>query len=187
MSSKAEVRAIAYLAGPDVFLPNAVEIGRVKREICTRHGIEAHYPFDSKLAMPDASPREFALAISAANEALIRRSTMVIANLSPFRSPGIDSGTAYEMGFGRALGLTIHGYSNTVRDFGSRTRAYLGLDDAAERDTEGFAIEDFGLADNLMIDGAIVESGGLFVSAPSPDLSALDAFEQLIVAIARKL
>src|SRR5438477_9776945 len=28
-----------YLAGPDVFLPDALDIGQRKREICTRHGV----------------------------------------------------------------------------------------------------------------------------------------------------
>lgn len=30
-----------YLAGPDVFLPDALQIGRQKIEICRRHGIHA--------------------------------------------------------------------------------------------------------------------------------------------------
>jgi nucleoside 2-deoxyribosyltransferase len=187
MSSNAKTRAIAYLAGPDVFLPDAVEAGRIKREICAQHGIEAHYPLDGELSMAEAPPRDFALAISAANEALIRRSTMVLANLSPFRSPGIDSGTAYEMGFGRALGLVVHGYSNSAIDFGSRTRTFLGLAKDAERDNERYLIEDFGLADNLMMEGAIAASGGRLVCVPSSDLAALAAFERLIVEIARKL
>lgn len=159
----------------------------MKREICARHGIAALYPLDCELSMPGVNPRELALAISAANEALIRRSTMVIANLSPFRSPGIDSGTAYEMGFARALGLAVHGYSNSVDAFGARTRAYLGLPATAERDAEGFLVEDFGLSDNLMIEGAIVLSGGSLVCVASRDLSAMTAFEQLVAEIARKL
>jgi nucleoside 2-deoxyribosyltransferase len=28
-----------YLAGPDVFLPDAIEIGRLKVDICARHGL----------------------------------------------------------------------------------------------------------------------------------------------------
>ncbi len=46
-----------YLAGPDVFLPDAIEIGRRKVEICARHGVTGLYPLDNKvdLAAPDAS------------------------------------------------------------------------------------------------------------------------------------
>ena len=30
-----------YLAGPDVFLPDALDIGRRKAEICARHGLRS--------------------------------------------------------------------------------------------------------------------------------------------------
>ena len=36
-----------YLAGPDVFLPDAIEVGRRKIEICARHGVTGVYPLDS--------------------------------------------------------------------------------------------------------------------------------------------
>ncbi|HJW77212.1 MAG TPA: nucleoside 2-deoxyribosyltransferase, partial [Beijerinckiaceae bacterium] len=35
-----------YLAGPEVFLPEAIEIGRIKKDLCARYGIEGLYPFD---------------------------------------------------------------------------------------------------------------------------------------------
>jgi nucleoside 2-deoxyribosyltransferase len=35
-----------YLAGPDVFLPDAVDIGRRKVELCARHGLIGLYPLD---------------------------------------------------------------------------------------------------------------------------------------------
>ena len=38
-----------YLAGPDVFLPNAAEIGRRKREICAQYGFEGVFPLDNEL------------------------------------------------------------------------------------------------------------------------------------------
>ena len=36
-----------YLAGPDVFLPDAIEIGRRKADICARHGLTGLYPLDN--------------------------------------------------------------------------------------------------------------------------------------------
>jgi nucleoside 2-deoxyribosyltransferase len=33
-----------YLAGPDVFLPDSVAVGRRKQAICRAHGLEGHYP-----------------------------------------------------------------------------------------------------------------------------------------------
>ena len=44
-----------YLAGPDVFLPDAVEIGRRKAAIRARHGLIGLYPLDNAvdLTAPD--------------------------------------------------------------------------------------------------------------------------------------
>ena len=36
-----------YLAGPDVFLPDAVEIGRRKAELCARYGVIGLFPLDN--------------------------------------------------------------------------------------------------------------------------------------------
>ena len=57
-----------YLAGPDVFLPDAIEIGRRKAAICARHGVTGHYPLDNAvdLSAPDAS-----LQIFKGNEAMM--------------------------------------------------------------------------------------------------------------------
>ena len=38
-----------YLAGPDVFLPDAVDIGRRKVELCARHGLTGLYPLDNAI------------------------------------------------------------------------------------------------------------------------------------------
>jgi nucleoside 2-deoxyribosyltransferase len=48
-----------YLAGPDVFLPDAIEIGRRKVELCARHGLTGLYPLDNAvdLSAADASLR----------------------------------------------------------------------------------------------------------------------------------
>ena len=51
-----------YLAGPDVFLPDAVEIGRRKVELCTRHGLTGLYPLDN--AIDPAAKRRLAGDIS---------------------------------------------------------------------------------------------------------------------------
>lgn len=51
-----------YLAGPDVFLPDAVEIGRHKVAVCAAHGVTGLYPLDNEIdrAAPDASRQIFA-------------------------------------------------------------------------------------------------------------------------------
>jgi nucleoside 2-deoxyribosyltransferase len=43
-----------YLAGPDVFLHDAVEIGRRKVELCRRHGLTGRSPLDNAI---DVAPK----------------------------------------------------------------------------------------------------------------------------------
>ncbi len=172
----------AYLAGPDVFLADAIAVGRRKQEACARAGITGQFPLDNVLPTA-ATPVAHARAIALANEAMIRDCDIVLANLTPFRSPSADPGTAFEIGFARALGKTIHGYSAAEDLLLARTRRMLDLDARAMHDSAGHAIEDFGMFDNLMLDSAILESGGQIVVQAADDLSAMAAFEALLVRI----
>jgi nucleoside 2-deoxyribosyltransferase len=176
-------RLKAYLAGPDVFLPDAVAVGHAKREICAAHGLEGHYPLDSEVA--GGNPRDMAMTISRLNEELVARCDIVLANLTPFRSPSLDPGTAFEIGFARALGKRIYGYSADTATLPQRTRRFFALADDAAADPRGYAIEDFGLTDNLMIDGAIDAGGGFIIAKTEPSLAALGAFRALVERIAQ--
>lgn len=147
-----------YLAGPDVFVPDPVAFGDVLKGICAEHGIEGIFPMDSDVtvALLDLPT---AYAIARANEFLIQGADGVIANMTPFRGPSMDAGTIFEIGYARALGKPVFGYTTSKESFGIRTRTVLGLP-GAERDSEGMLIEDFGCVDNLMIDGAIMNGNG---------------------------
>ena len=58
-----------YLAGPEVFLANARDIGVCKRAICERHGLVGVFPGDEEDPCdPALSPAEQGLAISRAME-----------------------------------------------------------------------------------------------------------------------
>src|SRR3954469_15798871 len=85
-----------YLAGPDVFLPDALEVGRRKIDLCASHGLIGLYPLDNTvdLAATDASRQIFH-----GNEAMMNEADVIIANLTPFRGPGADAGTVYELGY----------------------------------------------------------------------------------------
>lgn len=160
-----------YLAGPEVFLPDAEAVLARKKAICARLGLVAVAPLiDAPApAAPEAMKRAF--AISAGNEALVRSCIAVIANLTPFRGVSADVGTIYELGFARGLGLGLYAYTNDPREYAAR---------ALER-PDGLDIEDFGLSDNLMIEGGIVAAGGVFVRAagaaedPWRDLGVFEA------------
>ena len=105
-----------YLAGPEVFLANACEIGARKRAICERHGLIGVFPVDEEDACDPTLPlAEQGFAISRAMERVMRGCNAMIVNLTPFRGPSADVGSAYEMGFMRALGRPIFAYTNDAR------------------------------------------------------------------------
>ena len=141
-----------YLAGPEVFLPDPHAAAAEKKRICAEHGFEGVFPLDADLDLSALAPEEAGVRISRANEELMRSSDALIANMTPFRSPSMDVGTAYEMGFARALGLPVVGYTNVVLLFADRVAKALPEGD-------GMAVEDFALGDNLMLDGAVIQSG----------------------------
>lgn len=178
-----------YLAGPDVFLPDAVAVGRAKRRICEQHGLEGIFPLDGDRPGEVPSTPEAGLAIAFANEAKMRAADAIIANLSPFRGPSADPGTAFELGFMRALGRPCFGYTNDPSDFIDRVLAFIGkplgrLADGRLVGADGLTLESFGLADNLMLHAA-VGLDGLFVAA-EPGLAASLAFEHCVAAAARR-
>ena len=144
-------RPRAYLAGPDVFLEHVAAIAACKKRLCAAHGMEGVFPLDEAIAERRRSPALIARAIGAANEALIRECDLVIANCSPFRGVSMDAGTAYEIGFARALGKPVFGYTNVLADYRHRAERYRRLGDPLNADAANSEIEDFGLAENLMI------------------------------------
>lgn len=152
-----------YLAGPEVFLPDAQEIGAAKKAICAEYGLEGLFPLDGGLDLSGLTQRQSGLAIYEANIALIEAAAGCIANVTPFRGPSLDAGTAYEIGHMRGLGKPVYAYSNDARPFAARTRHFCGV--SGERDNDGILIEDFGLTDNLMIDGAAARSGSAIICA----------------------
>src|SRR3954449_6765700 len=106
-----------YLAGPDVFLPDAVEIGRRKAEICARHGQTGLYPLDNNV---DLAASSASVVIFKGNEAMMDAADAIIANLTPFRGPGADAGTVYELGYMAGRGKLLFAYSNDPAAYAER-------------------------------------------------------------------
>ena len=180
-----------YLAGPEVFLPDAGVLADAKRAVCARHGAIGVFSTDPvHCPEADACPEDW-LAIYLRNEAHIRGADALIANLTPFRGPSADAGTVYELGFMRALGRPVAAYANTAIPFTERTRAFLGAEarrrsDGGWEDAEGLHLEAFGLHDNLMIDGGLRAAGGPLVTRDVPEerrWRELGAFEAALRAL----
>lgn len=184
-----------YLAGPDVFLRNAEEIANAKRELCSKHGFLGVSPVDNEIDISRFSKEEAMVRISSANEQMIRSCQLIIANLTPFRGPSADVGTAYEIGFGRALGIPAFGYTNSGGDLLERTRRELGTRISSRsngqfRDSYDMAIENFGGVDNLMLVGAVLSSGSAIVIRETSDefrFTDLSGFEACLQLAAKQL
>jgi nucleoside 2-deoxyribosyltransferase len=188
-----------YLAGPEVFLRNAVEAGAAEVELCARYGMDGKYPLDAQLELGDVTLAERAYAIARANEGLIGECDAVIANLTPFRGPGMDTGTAYEVGFMRGQGKPVFGYSNHHLSFFDRVRKFdakplkhrPGSEPTmAFEDSDRMGVEQFGLNENLMIVSAVHESGGAMVIGRTKRrdrYTDLAAFEECVKQVAQFL
>ncbi|HKU05614.1 MAG TPA: nucleoside 2-deoxyribosyltransferase [Bradyrhizobium sp.] len=152
-----------YLAGPDVFLPDALSIGQRKQDICRRHGVTGLYPLETAvdLAASDAS-----LQIFRGLEAMMDAADAIIANLTPFRGPGADPGTVYELGYMAGRGKPCFGYCNDPAPYAERVARFTKVTASSDNrliDCDGLTVENFGLPDNLMMIHALELHGSPLV------------------------
>merc|ERR1711976_1020646 len=179
---KAPLRRV-YLAGPDLFHKNGVEIGIKKKAILKEYGLIPYYPGDTHFDIEteyeavqddkikekkeltieqlDDKTEKVAMAIARGHEIFMRNNACcAIINCTPYRGPSMDAGTIYELGFMRALGKPCFGFTNAATNFNKRSRRFSGVtDETTEMDADGNRFEEFNTADNLMIDHGIL--GGI--------------------------
>jgi nucleoside 2-deoxyribosyltransferase len=167
----------AYLAGPDVFLPNAVDVGAAKSRVCSEHGIEGVFPLDGDLdfaALMKLAPADQAFEVFRACIVHMDSCDIAVANLTPFRGVSMDVGTAVEIGYMHGQGKPVFGYTGTTVSFGDRVEA------------DGLMVEPFALVDNLMVEGPVRSSGAHVLRSDAPPehaLEAMDAFEACILHV----
>lgn len=133
-----------YLAGPQVFRPDALAQGAHLKAVCAQSGLTGLYPLDGA-----ASEGENAHTIRARCIDLLDAADAVVADISPFRGPHMDPGTAWEIGYAQARGLKVHLWSRDPRHL--RARIPASLTAHGWRDKAGDLVEDFGQPENLMI------------------------------------
>jgi len=132
-----------YLAGPDVFFPDVIKRAEFLKAQCNICGFEGVFPLDSEVKLEEPINQEKnGYLIYEGNLSLIKSCVAVLANISPFRGPSIDAGTAFEIGYGLANGLIVVGYTINKTFYKERVKP------------DGLLIEDFEMIDNLMIHGA---------------------------------
>lgn len=152
-----------YLAGPDVFLPNASELGKIKRELCQQYGFIGLFPLDNEV--PTTTGEALSKAVFDGNIAMLNEADAIVANLTPFRGVSADVGTAFEIGYGFACRKKIYGYSNVRTAFIDRIQnsisgALQRGEDRRLYAADGLAVEEFDHFDNLMIAEALSYTGG---------------------------
>jgi nucleoside 2-deoxyribosyltransferase len=108
-----------------------------RRAVCARHGFEALVPLDERATT--------AASIYRSNLRLLAGADAVVANLSPFRGLHADPGTAWEIGHAVARDTPVFAFSDAPQALVGRIAG------GARVDAAGMAVEDFGLAENLML------------------------------------
>lgn len=145
----------AYLAGPDVFYRGSkpLEIAARLKAICSVYGITGLFPLDNQIVENDEQPLD--LSIFQANCNLIRQADVILANMTAFRGPGMDGGTAWEMGAFWGLGKPIIGYGagdlTYLEKCERRWSKVVPHVEGAYASRDDMLVEDFGTVDNLMM------------------------------------
>jgi nucleoside 2-deoxyribosyltransferase len=135
-----------YLAGPGVFRPDAIAYGALLRAKCEQRGLRGLYPLDNTIKAD--TPEAAAAEIFKGNVGMIDDARGIVADISPFRGPNMDPGTAWEIGYGIARGLPVFAWSSDTSTLLQRTQRYFKSDNTV--DPDGLMIEDFGGVENLM-------------------------------------
>jgi nucleoside 2-deoxyribosyltransferase len=161
-----------------VFLPNAAAQAAAKIALCAACGLTGIAPFnpDLDLSLPAALLWR---RIYEDDVRMMRDCDIIIANLTPFRGASADAGTLVELGWFLGAGKPAYGYSNSAETFVTRSQAQRAI---VPDPLPGIAVEDFGLADNLMIEGAL--PGGL-VRPPDGISRPFDSLEVFALCLKR--
>jgi nucleoside 2-deoxyribosyltransferase len=122
-------------------------------ELCKSCGIEGIFPPWAS-DVPSGKDRQAAFNLFLLNVKLLHTCDLLIADISPFRGPHADDGTAFEIGMAFALNKPIFAYSSDLRPLRSRIEGSLTAQ-GVYRDKNGLEIEDFGQSHNLMLIGAV--------------------------------
>lgn len=183
-----------YLAGPEVFLPNARAILDAKAALTRTYGFEPICPGD--LAIPPAPTKhQFGLNISEVDEGFMNRADGVIANLTPFRGIAADPGTVFELGYMCGAGKLVACYTNVSASHYDRTADFYSgaihiAEDGRKRAPDGTMLEDFEMIENLMLHGGVERRGGPVAvhAATSETLwTDLTAFEFCLKALSERV
>lgn len=167
-----------YLAGPMVFYSDSDTTFRRMKAICRRHGLRGVSPLDNQIGLEGRSPdRALLEQIVRADMELMDTLDGGLFCLDGFRrSPEMDPGTAFEIGYMRALKKPLAGWTGDPRDYPAKVRDHFqntfgltlvaaqpgakGGTSGTTRDPDGILVHSQGCLQNAMIDIGIATAGG---------------------------
>ncbi len=181
-------RLSIYIAGPDVFASDDLEMGKVKVEICEKYGFNGLYPsflLPEDLFSGKYGPDYVGEVVNDRCLSGIKKAEIILGNMTPFRGREMDSGTAFEMGYAKALDKIIYGYSMDNRTYIERMQQDEGgvIIDArgTSRDKAGYAIEDVNEGENSMISKSCKMK--MITPGKGENLTMLELFEKAVIII----
>lgn len=172
-----------YLAGPMVFEPDPSAIFDRMKAICASCGLEGVAPLDGQIGLESLPPgRDLLERIVRADIGLMHQLDAGVFCLDGFRrGPEMDAGTAFEVGYMKALGRPIAGWTRDPRSYPTKVRDYfrdvfneplrdtdaglIGGTSGLLRDGDGILVHSEGCVQNAMIHIGIETSGGTIASA----------------------
>ncbi|RXJ67931.1 nucleoside 2-deoxyribosyltransferase [Halarcobacter ebronensis] len=144
-----------YIAGPDVFEKNSIQIGKKYVNLCKKYGFIGLYPLDNRIDF-NQDKQKIAQDIFIANKKLIEECDIVIANLNSFRGYECDSGTVWECGYAAGLKKEVYAYLQREGDYIDQFSAEEKVEEAGSfYDLNNKAIEDFNYPLNQMLSCSI--------------------------------
>lgn len=155
-----------YIAGPDIYHPQGLEIAETKKAICARYGLEGVVATDFLAGVQFVGKPTDAAGLFRERMKIIQGCDALVADMTPFRGPTMDPATAFEMGAMAALGKPVAGYTLDPLPYAERmARFHDELDETLTRvgprlvNPAGAVIEDFGLPEAVTIAGAALAGG----------------------------
>jgi nucleoside 2-deoxyribosyltransferase len=155
-----------YIAGPDIYHPQNLEIAESKKSICARYGLDAVLATDFLAGVQFVGKAADAAPLFRERLKIIRGCDALIADMTPFRGPGMDPACALEMGIMAGLDRPVVGYTLDPTPYADRmSRLHVEIDESLTRvgprlvAPSGMVIEDFSLPDAVMTAGAALARG----------------------------
>lgn len=190
-------RPTVYLAGPMVFDPDPATIFDRMKAICQACGVVGVAPLDGQIGLEGIAPgRDLLERIVRADIGLMQRADAGVFCLDAFRrGTEMDAGTAFEVGYMKALGKPLAGWTRDARTYPEKVAALFGGGltstqagatggtSGISRDPDGVLVHSEGCVQNAMVHVGIELSGGTVTADAEWEV----AFAGAVRAVARLL